>query len=370
MILPLGVHAATHVGLVHETNEDSHAVVETEEGGLLLLVCDGMGGMGHGDEASALAIQLLSDHLRTGGGYPPQRMRHALRQADIELREHLCAGDRGMPGSTAVMVYILDGVGHVAWVGDSRAYLIRDGAVFERTSDHKLINELMATGQLSEEEAKGSHLSHIVTRALGGRAPGEKAVTGATLGHPWKLRNGDVVVLCSDGVCDLVEDDELPTLVTNMAPEEATDALIRVALERGGHDNITCIVARWEGPDFVEDDASTPIMTPREEEPLDDSALQGVIDTLDERLGAERATEEISFEETPAGVTTSARATLDDETEEEPPTAPPPQPAPKHPAPKQPEPTFEPQDQSRAWLVVLLALAALVLAVLFVLAGG
>jgi hypothetical protein len=80
------------------------------------------------------------------------------------------------------------------------------------------------------------------------------------LGHPWKLVHGDVVLLCSDGLCDLVDDDELPAMVEGLAPDRATELLVEAALDRGGHDNITCIVARWEGATYQEDDVSTPVM--------------------------------------------------------------------------------------------------------------
>jgi len=260
MTLPLRVHAATHVGLVHPNNEDSYAVGPPDDGGLLLLVCDGMGGMGRGDEASKLAVQQIQESMGGSRGLPPERMRQAIRTADEVVRAELCSGPMGNPGSTAVMVYVTDGAAHVAWVGDSRAYLIRDHRVVERTRDHKLVEELVAAGQMSLEEARTSTLAHVVTRALGGRGPEEQAVKAGTLGHPWKLVHGDVIVLCSDGLCDLVEDDELPALVEGLAPDRATERLIEVALERGGHDNITCIVAHWEGATYQEDDVQTPVM--------------------------------------------------------------------------------------------------------------
>ncbi len=260
MTLPLRVHAATHVGLVHKTNEDSWTVGPPDDTGLLLLVCDGMGGMGRGDEASKLAVAEIQASMAASRGLPPERMRQAIRIADVSVRSELCSGSSGHPGSTAVMVYVTDGAAHVSWVGDSRAYLIRDHRVVERTRDHKLVEELIAAGQMAPEDARASTLAHVVTRALGGRGPDEPAVKAATLGHPWKLVHGDVILLCSDGLCDLVEDDELPALVEGMAPDRATELLIEKALERGGHDNITCIVARWEGATYREDDVSTPVM--------------------------------------------------------------------------------------------------------------
>lgn len=234
-------------------------MLPTTEGGLLLVVCDGMGGMGRGDEASRLAIDVLSGVMSRGEGLPPDRMRHALRAADQRIRDELCS-EFEQPGSTAVMVYVLEGVAHVAWVGDSRAYLVRDGRVVYRTRDHKLVEELVDAGQLTPEEARESTLAHVVTRALGGRASTEPPVHPATLGYPWKLRTDDRLLLCSDGVCDLVDDDEISEMIDHTTPAEGTTRLVETALLRGGHDNITCIVAVWDGASWIDDDAATPVI--------------------------------------------------------------------------------------------------------------
>lgn len=288
MPLPLRAHSATHPGLVHPKNEDAWAVLPTTEGGLLLMVCDGMGGMGRGDEASKLAIEVLSEVMSEGDGLPPDRMRQALRVADQRIRDVLC-GDYEQPGSTAVMVYVLDGAAHVAWVGDSRAYLIRNGRVLYRTRDHKLVEELVDAGQLTPDEARESTLAHVVTRALGGRSPAEPAVHPATLGYPWKLQRDDRVLLCSDGVCDLVEDDEIGAMVDRSSPAEGTARLVETSLLRGGHDNITCIVAVWDGASWVDDDAATPIIS---------GGRQGLpphVDSGWEPDGGNRVTEEIDL---------------------------------------------------------------------------
>ena len=296
MPLPLRVHATTHVGLVHSKNEDAWSVTPTEEGGLLLLVCDGMGGMGRGDEASKLAVEVITGAMETGAGLPPERLRQAIRLADDRVREALCSSFQGHPGSTAVMAYVIDGAAHVAWVGDSRAYLIREHRVVDRTRDHKLVEDLVEAGQLTPEEAKRSSFAHVVTRALGGRGPDEPPVRAATLRHPWKLANGDVLVICSDGVCDLIDDHELPALVSAGAPDRATERLVETALERGGHDNITCVVARWEGATYREDDVATPVIDPGRDHVPDLRGWGAVDDTLDTDRGA-RVTEEIARDE-------------------------------------------------------------------------
>lgn len=293
MPVPLTAHSATHPGLHHPKNEDSYAVLTTDEGGILLLVCDGMGGMGRGDEASKLAVEVITEAVLRGSGLPPDRLRSALREADQKIRDALCDDDFGLPGSTAVMVYVVDGAGHVAWVGDSRAYLVREGKVIDRTRDHKLVEELVDAGQLTPAEAKASAFAHVVTRALGGRAPGEPAVNAATLGYPWKLLTGDRILVCSDGVCDLVEDDEIPGLLDGGSDEDATARLVEISLARGGHDNITCVVATWEGPNWVEEDVSTPLMkAPRESSPPSFDGAEVSYEGLD---NSGRVTEEIDL---------------------------------------------------------------------------
>lgn len=257
--LQLEIATGTHIGLVHHTNEDSLVTFNTREGARALVVCDGMGGMGRGDEASQIAIDVIERRLLDSKGFPPDRMRSAVIAADIEIRKRLAVPGR-TPGSTAVMMYVENGMAHVCWAGDSRGYIVRDNVVLERTRDHKLVNELIDAGELTEAQAKSSSLAHVVTKALGGRGPSEPPIQPDVIAHPWKLKTGDHLVLCSDGLCDLVDDAELPLLLEGCDPTEAVERMTQVALDRGGHDNISIIVARWDGPDFDEDAKQTPVM--------------------------------------------------------------------------------------------------------------
>jgi PPM family protein phosphatase len=242
----LEFHAASHTGLVHTTNEDSFAVESMDDEGVLLLVCDGMGGMGQGDVASRLAVDHIVEYLSDCKGEPQQRLRDCITHADRAVREALCNQGQGLPGSTAVMAYVLEGLAHVAWVGDSRAYWIRDGQVIGRTRDHKLIDEFIEHGDMTEEEAKNSPMAHVITRALGGKSTREPPVRPSTQ-HGWALQYGDHLVLCSDGVCDLLADQEVADLVSAPELNEATARIVQLSLDRGGHDNITVICARWDG---------------------------------------------------------------------------------------------------------------------------
>lgn len=248
MTSSLAFHATSHPGLVHTTNEDSFAVREMNDGGTLLLVCDGMGGMGQGDVASRLAVEHILGHLEGGHGDPTERMRDAIVNTDRIIREKLCNQGQGLPGSTTVMAYVRSGVAHVSWVGDSRAYWLRTGDVVERTRDHKLIDEFIEHGDMTEEEAKKSPMAHVITRALGGKSVREPSVRPATM-RGWSLKYGDDLVLCSDGVCDLLSDAEVAELLHDSDIKDSAEAIVQLALDRGGHDNITVICARWEGED-------------------------------------------------------------------------------------------------------------------------
>jgi protein phosphatase len=277
----LAVDSRTHIGLLHHTNEDSWTTFDTPSG-QLLAVCDGMGGMGRGDEASAIAVQVLEEELSSATGFAPERMESAVQTADVAIRKKL-AVPGNTPGSTAVLVHVEGGLAHVTWAGDSRAYLMRGGEVIDRTRDHKLVNELVDAGELSEAEAKVSTLAHVVTKALGGRGPNEPPILPDSLPHPWKLKQGDLILLCSDGLCDLVDDEELGRVVDGVDLGGDLDHLVQMALDRGGHDNITIILARWDGPDFDEEEQETPVFTDmRSRTPSPARDLEGASSTWEE----------------------------------------------------------------------------------------
>lgn len=247
--LVLRHHAVSHVGLQSRRNEDAYTIASVADG-VLFIVCDGMGGMGRGDQASQLATRVLSETFAAlpADMDPPARLDRAIGEADTVVRRQLCGDGRGWAGTTAVLVFLTGDQAYVAWVGDSRAYLVRRGAVVERTRDHKLLQELVDQGQITPDEARRSTLSSVITRSLGGRPASAPPVVASQLG-PWRLEVGDKLVLCSDGLCDLVSDGELPGLVADRSVRFAADNAVRTALERGGHDNVTVMVVACDHPD-------------------------------------------------------------------------------------------------------------------------
>lgn len=229
-------------------NEDAYLQVQSPRASLLV-VCDGMGGHEGGRVASNTAVQVLRSLFETST--PEAGEVRFLRQS-IETAGravHALANEREpelRPGSTCVALLFTTGTVAVAHVGDSRAYRWRSGALERLTNDHSVINDLVMAGVLTAEQAKNHPDAHRITRALGMNGQVVVDVRELTDG-----RAGDRYLLCSDGLTDLVNDDEIARLV-GAAPAEdlsrACVALVELAKQRGGHDNVTAVVAHVVDP--------------------------------------------------------------------------------------------------------------------------
>jgi len=244
----LQVGAATHVGKVRENNEDGFLVR-----GNLLAVADGMGGHSAGEIASGTALAVLKDYpfsphalgLDDAGGAvgsaPGQELLAAVKLA----HETLLAMSRSDPalagmGTTLTAALVQPDTIHVAHVGDSRLYLVRDGRIHVVTQDHSVVAELVRAGQIDEETARRHPLRHVVTRALGAAMDAELPIDLLTL----ERRPGDGLLLCTDGLNALVSDEEIMEILHEEPDaQKAADALIALALERGGIDNVTVVLA-------------------------------------------------------------------------------------------------------------------------------
>ncbi len=236
---------ATHLGTRHEHNEDRFAVQRASGGGALLVVCDGMGGMGRGDQASSLALTRLVEILGRGHDAPKEAAAAAVRQVDRELVATL--GDDGSgrrPGTTCAVVQVDRGRAYVTWVGDSAVLWIRDRKVLAATRPHRLVQDLVDQGAMSADEARTSPMARFLSRSLGGRPAEEPTVEPDAL-RTWRLRPGDAIVVCSDGLTDTLRPQDIAAIVAGGGTEEQTaQALIREALARKVDDNVTVIVAR------------------------------------------------------------------------------------------------------------------------------
>ena len=234
------------VGRRREANEDEF-VVDRELG--LYAVADGMGGHAAGEIASRLAIGTLAESLREGGWTgdtsDPEKAANALKTAVGEANRKICETVmsreewRGM-GTTVVILLVCGDTAVIGHVGDSRAYLLRNGVFQRLTSDHSWVNEQVKMGLLSDDDAQRHPMRNIVTRALGNRL--EVLLDVGQEGFV----SGDVFLLCSDGLNTMLTDGEIRDKLAEHGgqPEEACRALVDAANERGGDDNTTVIVLR------------------------------------------------------------------------------------------------------------------------------
>ncbi|MBZ5640503.1 MAG: Stp1/IreP family PP2C-type Ser/Thr phosphatase [Acidobacteriia bacterium] len=237
-------HGLTDVGRRRDKNEDAY-LVEPSMG--LYAVADGMGGHAAGEIASRLAMDALSDSMRRGGWNPDSddtdEATRRLESAVLEANRRICDSiqfhdeQRGM-GTTLVALLTAGGRAVLAHVGDSRAYLLRGGALVRLTSDHSWVNEQVKLGLLSDDDAQRHPMRNIVTRALGSR-PDVAMDRGVE-----DMHTGDVFLLCSDGLNTMLSDDEIRDLMDRHRgqPESACQALVAAANQRGGEDNVTVVV--------------------------------------------------------------------------------------------------------------------------------
>jgi protein phosphatase len=219
--------------------------------GTLLVVADGMGGAAAGELASEMATDAIYAHLvktwNAEDEVTPQRFAYRLKEAvevaNASIHAHAKAHPevRGM-GTTTTAAGVLNDHLYLTQVGDSRAYLIRGGQAHQITKDQSLMQRLVEAGELTEEEAAQSERRNIILQALG---PDPKVKVDLT--HQ-EVRRGDVLVLCSDGLSGQVKKDEIAKIVTEAADlSAACDQLIALANERGGPDNITVVIAKFDG---------------------------------------------------------------------------------------------------------------------------
>jgi PPM family protein phosphatase len=207
----------------------------------VFVVADGMGGAQAGEVASRIAIEAFEGGLPDAGS-PEERLRTLVREANHEIYERARADrQRAGMGTTLTAAYVDDAHVAIAHVGDSRAYLFRDGTLQRLTQDHSLVDELVRRGKLTEEQAAEHPQRSIITRALGP----EPDVEVDTWTYP--ARAGDVVLLCSDGLTSMISEERVrEILVANENLDAAADALINEANEAGGRDNITVVLFRLE----------------------------------------------------------------------------------------------------------------------------
>ena len=234
--------ASTDVGLRRQANEDRYAMAPDLG---LYLVADGMGGHRAGQVASEMAAESAIRAVSALQGAtvsPAEKLRHAVACANREI--HTAALQtpelRGM-GTTLVAVLVTEGRLALAHVGDSRAYLVRNRRIRQLTDDHSVVGELLRRQQISEADAREHPHRHVLTRALGVRKSAVPDLAELTP-HP-----GDQLLMCSDGLTAHLRDDEiLEHVLQSEDPQAVCEDLVRTANERGGVDNTTVLLVRYE----------------------------------------------------------------------------------------------------------------------------
>ena len=226
----------TDTGRQRRDNEDS-AYARAP----VFVVADGMGGAQAGEVASRIAVEAFEQGLPDSGS-PEERLATRVREANAQIYERSRADrQRAGMGTTLTAAYVDDTHVAIAHVGDSRAYLFRDGTLQRLTQDHSLVDELVRRGKLTEEQAAEHPQRSIITRALGP----EPDVEVDTWTYP--ARAGDVVLLCSDGLTSMIPEERVRAVLTEHDNlDEAADELIKAANEAGGRDNITVVLFRLE----------------------------------------------------------------------------------------------------------------------------
>lgn len=257
------LYAGTNVGL-RDNNEDNFTVcpdltkdewiipanqqevIQLGERGCLMVVADGMGGQNAGEVASAIAIETVQEMFSisplSSNVFKKQNgivdyLKKVIIEADkrIKLRGKNDASAEGL-GSTIVMAWIIDNVVYVAWMGDSRAYSYTHEGIFRLSKDHSYVQQLVDNGKLTEEEAMVNPNSNIITRSLGDMS--QKAMPDVAV---YPLTEGEVILLCSDGLCGVCTDEAISNIIAAEASDLQTckEKLTTAALHAGGSDNIT-----------------------------------------------------------------------------------------------------------------------------------
>lgn len=234
--LPLLFSNCTDVGKIREKNEDYLGYFRQGRRHLFV-VADGMGGEAGGHQASRTAVGEVEAFFDDNSAMDPvELLRNCVRVANegcVAIQD-VHPEFKGM-GTTLELLLVEGDLAWWAHVGDSRIYLIREGQARQLTVDHSRVQQMLEAGLITEEEAAEHPQRHVLSRVVGHSLDLEPDVTDA----PFEMQIGDAFLLCSDGLCDLVSDDEMAWVVDRLGPQRACRRLVDIALERGGHDNTT-----------------------------------------------------------------------------------------------------------------------------------
>ena len=264
------VAVLTHPGMTGKNNEDRYAVSayrlsrRSRKPVLLAVLTDGIGGHRAGEVASELAVERISQAVAASdGSQPVDTLRLAITEASQEIYtlSNSDAQHQGM-GTTCVCAWIIDKHLYTAAIGDSRLYLLRRGAIYQLSTDHTWVQEAIEQGILKPEQVKGHPNQHVIRRYIGSPNSPEVDFRLRTVGggkdefsednQGMELKDGDRLLLCSDGLTDLVEDKEILAAYQQHPLEQACQTLVELANSRGGHDNITMVAIHIPRRNLIE----------------------------------------------------------------------------------------------------------------------
>lgn len=238
--------ACTDLGQTRPINEDNFYVSEyvSRPGVIYAMVADGMGGHNAGETASEIAVSEVSDFINQyyTDQVPPEQIRDMLIAAINSANKVIYTGAQDNPklfgmGTTLTACFYYGGLATVAHVGDSRAYIVRDDVIHKITADHSLVAELLANGQITPEQARNHPQKNVITRAVGTDPHIEIDV------YEFELQAGDIILLCTDGLSNMLSDREMYQIIQEAEKmEDAAQALVAAANEKGGFDNITAVL--------------------------------------------------------------------------------------------------------------------------------
>lgn len=237
-------YGLSDIGKVRESNQDCFAVSVDGAQPVWAVVCDGMGGANGGYYASNTAVGAFSHGMDISfEGLKSKQIENVMCEAVKNANQSVYKTSLEQPelsgmGTTLVAAVVLGDSAHIVHVGDSRAYLIGGDKISRLTTDHSVVQQLVELGQITEEEARVHPEKNMITRAVG-----VKEDVSADAGSV-KLRKNDAILLCSDGLSNLVEEEEMRDIVATTPHEEAAELLISLALSRGGADNITAVIIK------------------------------------------------------------------------------------------------------------------------------
>ena len=225
------IYSRTHRGLVRATNQDAILIRYN-----LFGVADGMGGHLGGETASNLAVQVVGNML--ANKIPAETtLRIGVEAANRRVFEKQ-KYDFALRGMGTTLTILWEGKQHVfvAHVGDSRAYLLRNGVLSRMTEDHSVVGEMLRSNAITSEQAKAHPYRNVITRAIGTAALIEVDVTKV------EKKPGDLWMICSDGLINKIDDDEIQTVLSESECEEAVEKLLEMTLERGAEDNVSILL--------------------------------------------------------------------------------------------------------------------------------